>query len=95
MGKKFFNKSKRKIQFGSGNVVEPNAAIELDDETLKLRSQAIEQLLESGDIIEGSKDKEAEKKEKEEEKEAEKKEKEEEKEAKAKAEAEKKANQEK
>ena len=59
MSKKFYNKSNRPIQFGAGNVVGPGEVIELDDATLELRSQAIEQLINEKELVEGTKDKDA------------------------------------
>ena len=47
------NTGKSRIQFGAGNQVAPGKTIELDDATIKLRSQAIDNLIESGDLIEG------------------------------------------
>lgn len=62
MGKKFLNTSNKKILFGSGNSIGPGEVIELDDATVKERSQGIKNLIEAGDIVEGTKDKAAEKK---------------------------------
>ena len=66
MGKSFFNKSNGRIQFGAGNMVGPGESIELSDELVKLKAQAIEQLINAGELVEGTKDKSAEAKAKEE-----------------------------
>lgn len=57
--KSFYNKGNTRIQFGAGNVVGPGETIELDDETVKKRSQAIEQLIAEEQLVEGTKDKDA------------------------------------
>ncbi len=57
--KSFFNKSNRPIQFGAGNKVGPGETIELDDELVKKKAQAIEQLIAEGELVEGTKDKDA------------------------------------
>ena len=59
MGKKFLNKGTSKIQFGAGNSVGPGEVIELDDETVEKKAQAIETLIADGSLIEGTKDKDA------------------------------------
>ena len=57
--KSFYNKSNRPIQFGAGNVVGPGETIELDEDTVKIKAQAIEALIAEGEIVEGTKDKNA------------------------------------
>lgn len=59
MRKKFLNKSKGKIQFGAGNTVGPGEVIELDEELVEKKKQAIESLIATGQLVEGTKDKDA------------------------------------
>lgn len=58
MGKKFLNKSKGAISFGSGLTVELGNIIELDDKVVEEKKAAIENLIKSGELTEGTKDKE-------------------------------------
>ena len=58
MGKKFLNKSKGTIGFGDGIEVESGNVIELDDELLKNKKAAIENLIKTGELVKGTKAKE-------------------------------------
>lgn len=55
MGKKYVNTGKTKIAFGKGQDVLPGDTIELSDEVLKTKAQAIENLEAEGQLTEASK----------------------------------------
>ena len=54
MGKKFLNKSKGTISFGHEIVVQPGAVVELDDKVIEETKAAIENLIKTGELVEGT-----------------------------------------